>query len=73
MLEGRQPSRALERGTVNGASGCALLIAEEEELDAGARRQRDLQKGGAMDGGVRARRSKGVQDGGIRAWSVQSG
>ena len=35
-LEGRQPRRALERGAVNGASGCALLVAEEEELDAGA-------------------------------------
>ena len=36
VIEGRQPRHGLERGAVNGASGCALLVAEEEELDAGA-------------------------------------
>ena len=33
---GKAAQRGLERGAVNGASGCALLVAEEEELDAGA-------------------------------------
>ena len=36
VIEGRQPRHGLERGAVNGASGCALLVAEEEELDVGA-------------------------------------
>ena len=62
-------AQSLERSTRTGCSvRCPDEAGDEREVEA-----RDLQKGGAMGSGGRPRRIKVVQDGGIRAWGVQSG